>query len=118
MGSSPDDVPRMLIQWSSGESDALEKLIPLVYAELRQIASRVLQRERRDHTIQPTALVHEAFLTALATFDRQQERIVELSLYGGLSSEETAEVIGISPATVKRDSSLAKAWLHREMENT
>ena len=160
--------------------------MPLVYGELRQIAAGVLRRERLDHTLQPTALVHEAYLrlidqrnvnwqntahffaiaaqamrriivdharrhnavkrggdnlkveleeaqsqpgpldvdvlklddalTALATFDPQQSRIVELRFFGGLSIEETAEVIGISPATVKRDWSMAKAWLHREME--
>ena len=144
--------------------------------------SAVLRRERPDHTLQPTALVHEAYLrlinqrnvnwqntahffaiaaqamrriivdharrhnavkrggdnlkveldeaqsqpgeldvdvlklcdalTALAAFDPQQSRIVELRFFGGLSIEETAEVIGISPATVKRDWSMAKAWLH------
>lgn len=187
VASSPDEITRMLIQWSNGEREALDKLIPMVYAELRKIAGRVLQRERRDHTLQPTALVHEAYfrlidqrsvnwrnraqffaiaaqamrriivdharrhnalkrggenlkveleaamllpgardvdvvrlddaLTALAEFDPQQGRIVELRFFGGLSIEETAEVIGISPATVKRDWSMAKAWLHRELEN-
>jgi RNA polymerase sigma-70 factor (ECF subfamily) len=162
------------------------QVVPLVYGELRQIAAGVLRRERSDHTLQPTALVHEAYLrlidqrnvnwqntahffaiaaqamrriivdharrhnavkrggdnlrveleeaqsrpgpldvdvlelddalTALAAFDPQQSRIVELRFFGGLSIEETAEVIGISPATVKRDWSMAKAWLHREME--
>jgi RNA polymerase sigma factor (TIGR02999 family) len=186
MASSPDEVTRMLIEWSNGERGALDKLIPLVYGELRQIAAGVLRRERPDHTLQPTALVHEAYLrlidqrnvnwqnrahffaiaaqamrriivdharrhnavkrggdnlrveldeaqsqpgpldvdvlklddalTALAAFDPQQSRIVELRFFGGLSIEETAEVIGISPATVKRDWSMAKAWLHREME--
>lgn len=187
MDSSSDDVTRMLVLWSNGEQAALEQLIPLVYDELRQIAAGVLKRERRDHTLQPTALVHEAYLrlidqrnvnwqnrahffaiaaqamrriivdharrhnalkrggdnlkveleaamllpgagdvdvvklddalTALAAFDPQQERIVELRFFGGLSIEETAEVIGISPATVKRDWSMAKAWLHREIQN-
>ncbi|HXI90683.1 MAG TPA: sigma-70 family RNA polymerase sigma factor [Blastocatellia bacterium] len=186
MASSPDEVTRMLIEWSNGDRGALDKLIPLVYGELRQIAAGVLRRERSDHTLQPTALVHEAYLrlidqrnvnwqntahffaiaaqamrriivdharrhnavkrggdnlkveleearsqpgpldvdvlklddalTALAAFDPQQSRIVELRFFGGLSIEETAEVIGISPATVKRDWSMAKAWLHREME--
>jgi len=186
MASSPDEVTRMLIEWSNGDRGALDKLIPLVYGELRQIAAGVLRRERSDHTLQPTALVHEAYLrlidqrnvnwqntahffaiaaqamrriivdharrhnavkrggdnlkveldeaqsqpglldvdvlklddalTALAAFDPQQSRIVELRFFGGLSIEQTAEVIGISPATVKRDWSMAKAWLHREME--
>jgi len=187
MASSPDEITRMLIEWSNGEREALHKLIPLVYAEMRQIAGRVLRRERRDHTLQPTALVHEAYLrlvdqrnvnwqnrahffaiaaqamrrivvdharrhnalkrggdnlkveleaalalpgakdldvvklddalVALAAFDAQQSQIVELRFFGGLSIEETAEVIGISPATVKRDWSMAKAWLHREMHS-
>ena len=186
MASSPDEVTLMLIKWSDGERDALDRLIPLVYGELRGLASRALRRERRDHTLQPTALVHEAYLrlidqrnvnwqnrahffaiaaqamrrivvdharrhnalkrggddlkveleaamllpaksdvdvvrldealSALNELDPQQSRIVELRFFGGLSIEETAEVIGISPATVKRDWSMAKAWLHREME--
>src|SRR5262245_47186470 len=187
MASSPDEITRMLIEWSNGEREALHKLMPPFYGEMRQIAGRVLKRERRDHTLQPTALVHEAYLrlidqrnvnwqnrahffaiaaqamrriivdharrhnalkrggdnlkveleaaillpgagdvdvvklddalTALAAFDPQQERIVELRFFGGLSIEETAEVIGVSPATVKRDWSMAKAWLHREIQN-
>jgi RNA polymerase sigma factor (TIGR02999 family) len=187
MASSPDEVTLMLIRWSNGERDALDQLIPIVYGELRRLASRTLRRERRDHTLQPTALVHEAYLrlidqrsvnwqnrshffaiasqamrrivvdharrhnavkrggdnlkveleaamllpgakdvdvvrlddalTALAAFDPQQGRIVELRFFGGLSIEQTAEVIGISPATVKRDWSMAKAWLHRELES-
>jgi RNA polymerase sigma factor (TIGR02999 family) len=187
MASSPDEVTLMLIRWSNGERDALDQLIPVVYGELRRLASRTLRRERRDHTLQPTALVHEAYLrlidqrsvnwqnrshffaiasqamrrivvdharrhnavkrggdnlkveleaamllpgakdvdvvrlddalTALAAFDPQQGRIVELRFFGGLSIEQTAEVIGISPATVKRDWSMAKAWLHRELES-
>jgi RNA polymerase sigma factor (TIGR02999 family) len=185
MASSPDEVTLMLIKWSNGEGEALNQLIPLVYKELRQLASRALRRERRGHTLQPTALVHEAYLrlitqrdvnwqnrahffamaaqamrrivvdyarrhnalkrgadltveleaalllpaashidvvrlddalSALAAFDPQQSRIVELRFFGGLSIEETAEVLGISPATVKRDWSMAKAWLYREIE--
>ena len=186
MASSPDEVTLMLIRWSNGERDALDQLIPVVYGELRKLARRALGRERRDHTLQPTALVHEAYmrlvdqrsvnwqnrahffaiasqamrrivvdharrhnalkrggdnlkveleaamllpgakdvdvvklddaLTALAAFDPHQSRIVELRFFGGLSIEQTAEVIGISPATVKRDWSMAKAWLHRELE--
>jgi RNA polymerase sigma factor (TIGR02999 family) len=187
MASSPDEVTRMLIAWSNGERGALDQLIPVVYGELRQLARRALRSERRDHTLQPTALVHEAYLrlvdqrnvnwqnrahffaiasqamrrivvdharrhnaikrggdnmkveleeamllpgardldvvklddalTTLAAFDPQQSQIVELRFFGGLSIEETAEVIGISPATVKRDWTMAKAWLHRELQS-
>ncbi|HWX39704.1 MAG TPA: ECF-type sigma factor, partial [Blastocatellia bacterium] len=60
MASSPDEVTLMLIRWSNGERDALDQLIPVVYGELRKLARRALGRERRDHTLQPTALVHEA----------------------------------------------------------
>lgn len=157
-----------------------------VYAELRGLADRYLRRERPDHTLQPTALVHEAYLrltsqhavdgqtraqffgvaaemmrrilvnhalahgaakrgggatrvtldesvswsgdgdielialdealVALANLDPRQARIVELRFFGGLGIEETGEVLGISPATVKRDWSIAKAWLRREID--
>jgi len=179
----------MLINWSNGDQSALDQLLPLVYNELRQVADRYLRRERPGHTLQATALVHEAWLrlvdqrsvtwqsrahffgvaanlmrqiliqsararhaekrggddqklyldevgelsdklvTAqqpdlialddalndLATVAPQQSRVVELRFFGGLSIEETAEVLGISPATVKREWNMAKAWLHREI---
>lgn len=179
-------VTHLLQQLSSGSEAAADQLIPLIYAELREIASRQMRRERGDHTLQPTALVHEAFLrlvgnnqstwqnrqhflgvaaqamrrtlvdharrrraqkrggndekieldeallagseapavdlealdsalTSLGELDRRQARIVELRFFAGLSVEETAEVLGISPATVKRDWQFAKAWLRREM---
>jgi RNA polymerase sigma factor (TIGR02999 family) len=186
--SSPhqqQDVTRLLADWSKGDHRALEELTPLVYAELRRLASRFLRRERPDHTLQSTALVHEAFLrlvdqrsvqwqnrahffgvaaqlirrilvdyarsrqTAkrgadaiklsldealgvterrdldlvalddalnnLARLDPQQSRIVELRFFTGLSIEETAEVLGVSPATVKREWVTAKALLYREL---
>lgn len=161
-------------------------MIPIVYDELHRIAERYFRRERTDNTLQPTALVNEAYirlvnqsnidwqnraqffgiaattmrrilverararnaskrgsgdykldltdvsdvpvdrsrldllaldkaLEDLASFDPQQCRIVEAKFFGGLSIEETAEVIGVSPATVKRDWALAKAWLFREL---
>jgi RNA polymerase sigma factor (TIGR02999 family) len=160
-------------------------MMPLIYDELRRQAQRYLQRERPDHTLQATALVHEAYLrlvdqkkvqwqnrahffgvaaqvmrrllvdharqqhaakrggvvpklaldealqvadaraadvvaldealTALAALDPQHSRLVELRFFGGLTIEETAEVLGVSPATVKRDWSMAKAWLYREL---
>jgi len=185
MTASPTDVTQWLLDWSNGNKEALDKVIPLVYDELRRLADHYLRRERPDHTLQPTALVHEAYLrlvdqtnvrwqsrahffgiTAnlmrqilvnhalsrraakrggeasklsldeagglsqerdvdlvaldealahLATFDRRQSRIVELRFFGGLTVEEAAEVLGISPATVKRDWTVAKAWLHCEI---
>ena len=167
------------------EKEALDKLMPAVYDELRRQAARYLRRERAGHTLQTTALIHEAYvrlvdqrnvqwqnrahffgiaaqmmrrilvdhartkkrakrggsdvkvsladatilvnerdldvvaldeaLTRLAKIDEQQSRVVELRFFSGLTVEETAEVMGISPATVKRDWSMAKAWLHREL---
>lgn len=181
-------VSALLAQWQAGDEEALRTLVPLVYDELRRLAHRYLQKERPDHTLQSTALVHEAYvrlvkqeggkfqnrahffaisaqlmrqilieyarsqraakrdrgqkvtlndevalvkksrsvdlvaldeaLEGLAKLDAQQSRIVELRFFGGLSIEETAQVLGISPATVKRDWSTAKAWLHHEMSGT
>lgn len=180
-------VTELLVKWRGGDQEALHALVPLVYQELRDIAHRYLQRERAGHTLQSTALVHEAYLrlmnqgpaetqnrahfvavaarlmrqilvdyartrgaakrganlrvemelenspaaepdtqgadlvalddalTALSQRDEQQTQIIELRYFGGLTIEETAEVLDISPATVKRDWSMAKAWLGREM---
>ena len=185
--SSPGshDVTQLLVDWSKGNQQALDDLLPLVYQELKRLASRYLRRERSNHTLQSTALVHEAFLRlidqnriqwqnrahffgvaaqmirrilvdyaraqktakrgadaprlsldeALAAgsapdldlvaldeslqklneIDPQQARIVELRYFGGLSIEETAEVVGISPATVKREWAMAKAWLFKNL---
>jgi RNA polymerase sigma factor (TIGR02999 family) len=184
-GVSSKPVTELLKCWRQGDSTALEKLLPLVYNELRRIAAQQLRRERPNHTLQPTALVHEVYLKlvgqhriewqnraqffgvaaqlirrilvdhvrnrrtakrgggavtltldeavseparqdidllklddallSLATKDEQQSRVVELRFFGGLSIEETAEVLGISPSTVKRDWAAAKAWLYRDM---
>jgi RNA polymerase sigma factor (TIGR02999 family) len=181
----PQEVTHLLIDWSNGDQNAFEKLVPLVYGELRRLAARHLARERSDHTLQSTAVVHEAYLRlidqkrvqwknraqffgvasqmirrilvdharshqaakrgsgaiklsldeavsvpggkdldlvalddalkSLAEMDEHQARIVELRFFGGLSIEETAEVLGISPATVKRDWAVSKAWLYREL---
>jgi RNA polymerase sigma factor (TIGR02999 family) len=179
------DVTRLLVQWSGGDESALENLMPLVYSELHRLAAIYLSRERPGHTLQSTALVHEAFLrlvdqnsvqwqnrahfygvaaqmirrilvdharahltakrgsgalklsiedalnepkrqdldivalddalTSLGQFDPQQCHVVELRFFSGLSIEETAEALRISPATVKRDWNAAKAWLYREI---
>lgn len=179
-------VTELLKQWTDGRRDALDQLIPRIYSELRKLASSYLRRERADHSLQPTALVHEAFLKLvdqhavqwqnrahffgiaaqamrrilvdharahaaekrgsgerpvaiddnlpggagvdidvialdealckLAALDLQQSRIVELRYFGGLTMQETAEALKISPATVGRDWTVAKAWLYAELK--
>jgi len=185
----PEPVPlaitELLAKWTAGDREAFRSLIPLLYDELHQVAHRYLRKARPGHTLQTTALVHEAYLrleqhrhaqfqnrshfvaicalmmrqilighertrraakrgagdenltldgangvmkgrpidlialddalNGLARLDPQQNRIVELRFFGGLSIAETAEVLGISPATVKRHWSTARVWLHREM---
>lgn len=183
--SSSGEVTQLLALAQRGDPDAAEKLIPLIYDELRLVAARCLRRERGDHTLQPTALANEAWLRIMAqrevsyqnrthffslaasmirrilldyarrrsaakrgggglrvTFDEgmageaahledliavdsalahleqldaRQSRLVELRFFGGLSIEETAEVLSLSPATVKREWNSAKAWLRREL---
>lgn len=176
----------MLHEWSDGNQEALDALLPLVYEELRRQASRYLRRERAGHTLQTTALIHEAYLklidqrtvnwqnrahffgiaaqamrrilvdyarqrhrekrgganedlsldaaemavsggksvdlvaldealTRLAKLDERQAHIVELKFFSGLSIEETAEVLRVSPATIKNDWRTAKAWLYQEI---
>jgi RNA polymerase sigma factor (TIGR02999 family) len=184
-GGKEHDVTGLLIEWRNGNQEALNRLMPLVYSELHALAARQLRRERTEHTLQSTALVHEAYLrlidqrrvdwqhrdhffavasqmirrilvnyarsrTAakrggtkttlvldekiaaagsrevdlealdealqrLTQMDAQQGRIVELRFFGGLSIEATADFLAISPATVKRHWSVAKAWLFREL---
>ena len=183
--TSPEEVTGLLVAWSEGDENAYEKLVPLVYAQLHQLAHRYMSRERPGHTLQTTALINEAYLrlidqkatrwqnraqffgiaaqlmrrilvdharakhrakrggqdirvsltdatsvtkdpdldlvqldealNRLAEIDLQQSKIVELRFFSGLNVEETAAALNISPATVKRDWSVAKAWLHREI---
>jgi RNA polymerase sigma factor (TIGR02999 family) len=184
-GAGPD-VTQLLVNWSRGDQAALDQLLPLVYGELRRLASAYLRRERSNHTLQSTALVHEAFLRMvsqqdvqwknrahfygiaaqmirrilvdyarsqhaekrgagavkleldeamgvahstpeidllglndaldrLAALDERQSRVVELRFFAGLSIEETAEVMHLSPASIKREWQTARAWLFREM---
>jgi RNA polymerase sigma factor (TIGR02999 family) len=178
-------VTALLADWSRGSRGALDQLLPLVYAELRRIAARQLRKERVDHTLQPTALVHEAYLrlvdqrqvdwqnrahffgaaalvmrrilvdharrhTAakrgaglrsvpiaeatesaapdevpilaldhaldrLEAVDAALAKIVELRVFGGLTIEEVAQVLDVSPSTAKRDLRTAKAWLKRQL---
>ncbi|MDE2447497.1 MAG: sigma-70 family RNA polymerase sigma factor [Gammaproteobacteria bacterium] len=186
MSSSSTSPPGELFRlWRSGDDEALHRLLPLVYEELRRVARRHLRGERPDHTLQTTALINEAYLrlmdqeaaevrdrchfvaltsrlmrqilvdhararlarkrdggcritlaehlavaepgevdvlavdealNRLGALDPQQARIVELRYFGGLSIRETAEVLDVSEATVKRDWATARAWLHREIE--
>jgi len=182
--SASIDVTEILQDWN-GSNDAPARLMPFVYDELRRLAASYLRRERSDHTLQPTALVHEAYmrlvdqsrvqwqnrahfysiaaqmmrrilidharahasdkrggherrlsldeaailpqeraadlialddaLKQLAATDERKSRVVELRFFGGLSVKETAEVLGVHPATVERDWTVAKAWLYREL---
>src|ERR1700694_3449304 len=120
------DVTLLLSALTRGDEDDGEKLIPLVYVELRRLARSYMRRERTDHTLQATALVHEAYLKLVeqrsanwqsrAHFFGVAAQVVELRFFVGLSVEEAAAVLGISPKTVKRDWSVAKAWLYAELK--
>jgi len=186
MSQQGSDVTELLAEWSNAGHEVEGRLFPLVYDELRKIARSHLRRERLDHTLQPTALVNEAYLrlidqnrvewkgrahffgiashmmrrilvdharkrhagrrgggapkvtldeglaagptesvdvvaldealSRLAEIDPEQSRLVELRFFGGLTIEETAAVLEISPATVKREWSAARAWLFRELD--
>jgi RNA polymerase sigma factor (TIGR02999 family) len=181
-----ENVTQLLAAYRAGDAGAMDRLIPLVYAELRRIAARHLRRERGEHTLQPTALVHEAYLRmvdqrdapwqnrahflgcaahqmrnilvdharrrraakrgagaaqvtlgaaedvangadvdlvalddaleALDAIDPRQRQMVELRYFGGLSIEETAEVLGLSSGQVRREWTVVRAWLRRELE--
>lgn len=185
MNSETTHVTQLLKLHCEGDKSALEKLLPLVYQELRRLAASYMRKEKSQHTLQATALVHEAYfklvdqkevvwqnrshffgvaaqlmrrilidharakqadkrggsqiklsldedinflqengpdlleldnaLKKLAELDERQSKVVELRFFGGLNLDETAEVLGTSPATVKRDWTLAKAWLFREL---
>lgn len=183
--SATHDVTQLLVQWANGDKQALGDLTPLVYKELRCLAASHLRRERKSHTLQPTALVHEAYLrlvdqknpnwqnrshffgvasqlmrrilvdharkrqadkragqrvsledavsfqkershellaldsglTALEKLDPRKSRAIELRYFGGLSMDEIAQTLDVSPVTVRRDLRMAEAWLNREMGN-
>ena len=158
--AEPQDLTQLLVNWRNGDRSALDEMTPVLYDELRRVARRLLAGERPDHTLQPTALVHEAYmrlinhakafqaakregyataitlddalgvftnpqvdlidldhtLDRLTELDPQQGKVVELRYFGGLSIEETAEVMGISTATVKREWGTARLWLLHQME--
>ena len=182
--SATHDVTRLLVEWAKGNRQALDDLTPLVYRELRQLAASNLRKERQGHTLQPTALVHEAYLRlvdqktpdwqsrshffgvaarlmrqilvdharrrhshkragenvsleeavsfqrersrdlvaldsgliALEKLDPRKSRAIELRYFGGLSMDEIARALAVSPVTVRRDLRMAEAWLHQEMQ--
>jgi RNA polymerase sigma factor (TIGR02999 family) len=186
-GHSTHEITGLLQAWGGGDESALERLMPLVYEELRQAAHRYMAREAPGHTLQTTALVNEVYLRLagvrrglwkdrahffalcaklmrriltdfarsrrslkrggraahvaldeallvsqepqadllalhealerLEVFDHRKSRVVELRFYGGLSEQETADVLHVSPATVQREWRLAKDWLFRELRN-
>jgi RNA polymerase sigma-70 factor (ECF subfamily) len=181
-----ENITQLLIEVTNRNSAAVDVLLPLIYDELRSLAANYLRRERPDHTLEPTALVHEAYLRmvdqtqvnwqnrahffgvaaqmmrrilvdharahnaekrgqdfqklsldenidkaversseiialddalqALFEMDEQKGRIVELRFFGGLSIDETAEVMGVSAPTVKRQWRMAKAWLYGQVQ--
>ena len=179
------EVTLLLAKWARGNQQALDDLTPLVYRELRKLAASYLRKERQSHTLQPTALVHEAYLrlvdqsnptwqgrshffgvaarlmrqilvdharrkqagkragpkvpldeavsfqpergrdlialdtslNALEKIDPRKCRAVELRYFGGLSMEEIAQTLDVSPVTVRRDLRMAEAWLHQELQN-
>ena len=183
----PGEVTQLLVAASKGDRKALDEMLPFVYAELRRLADGYLRDERRDHTLQPTALVHEAYLrlinqrevdwrnraqfigvaaqmmrrilvnhaaakkadkrggdaekvtldravefmeernldvlevdlalSRLAGVDERKARVVELRFFGGLTTEEIAQVLNVSVATIERDYVFARAWLRRELSN-
>ena len=182
---SPGEVTQLLLEWNEGDGSALDKLLPIVYAELHRVANNYLRRERPGHTLQATALINEAYLRLvgaqnvqwenreqffgiaanlmrrvlvdhargahavkrggnrqnlqldeatlviqerdenlllldealerLTEVDSQACRIVELRYFAGLTIDETAELLNLSPTTVKREWVAARAFLHREI---
>jgi RNA polymerase sigma factor (TIGR02999 family) len=186
MSKEPQEITQMLLELTDGNEEVVNQILPHIYDELRRLASSYLRRERSNHTLQPTALVHEAYmklidqtrvkwqnrahffgiaaqvmrrilmdharkhtaekrggdaevlpieeeilivshdksaelialddaLKQLAEMDERKAKIVELRYFGGLSIEETAEVIGVSVPTVNREWRMAKAWLYSEL---
>jgi RNA polymerase sigma factor (TIGR02999 family) len=185
--ASPEEITQLLLNWEDGDQAALDKLMPLVYAELHRLAHHYMSRERPGHTIQTTALVNEVYLklvdqrrvhwqnrahffaisaqlmrrilvdharshayakrgggarkvsledvadlsriraaeivaldevlAVLADIDPRQSRVVELRFFGGLTIKETAEVLGLSSATIKSEWRTAKAWLYHQLSN-
>jgi RNA polymerase sigma factor (TIGR02999 family) len=183
--SAAQDITQLLLAWGDGDKQALDKLMPFVYEELRKLAGNYMRQQRSDHTLQTTALVNEAYLRlidsskvrwqnrthffaisaqlmrrvlvdfaraknankrggdnqkitfdealnvsaekeselialdealeALAALDERQSQIVEMRYFGGMTEEEIAVALDVSTRTVRRDWSIARAWLYREL---
>ena len=109
-----DDLTRILADVAEGRPEASERLVALLYGELRAMARREMAGERAGHTLQPTALVHEAYLR-LAGFAPELARVVELRFFAGMTIPETARLLDRSETTVQRDWRLARAWLRGEL---
>src|SRR6202022_2153842 len=123
---STHEVTGLLQAWGRGDEEALQKLMPLVYRELRQAARRYMAGERSGHLLQTTALVNETYLRLVGVqkvswqnrahfFAERKSRVVELRFFGGLTVQESAEVLNVSQDTVMRDWKIAKVWLLREL---
>ena len=183
MPEGPPEITRLLEDWSRGDARALERLTPLIYGELHRLAAGYFRKERAGHTLQPTALIDEAYLRLiahpeprwqgrlhfvaiaarhmrqilvaharrrralrrgggallvtfdesrlaapttdvvelsdqldkLAEFDARKAQVVELSYFGGMTQEETAQALGVHVNTVARDLRLAEAWLRKQL---
>jgi RNA polymerase sigma-70 factor (ECF subfamily) len=188
MTPAPPQITQLLIEWRNGKQGAFDQLMPVVYAELHRMAKRYMRRQHPGHTLQTTALIHEAYtrlvgdsgkdwqsrdhffavaatamrhvlvdyarasqsakrggasptvsldealvvsgerkgafialddaLVSLAKLNPRQAEVVDLRFFGGLSVEQTAATLNVSPETVMRDWRAAKAWLYRELGNT
>src|SRR5215831_14160828 len=107
---SPKEVTQLLIDWGKGDQAALDKLQPLVDAELRRLAGRYMRRESPGHTLQTSALVNEAYLRLIEQKSVHWQN--RANFFGGLTTEEVAEVLKVTPRTIEREWRKAKAWLH------
>lgn len=127
--TSLHDVTGLLLYWSNGNQAALDRLMPLVDRELHRLAHHYMRQEKPGHTLQTSALVNEApkrgadlialngALSKRAAIDPRKSKVIKLRFFGGLNVEETAEALGVSPLNVKRDWSMAKAWLYNTLSN-
>lgn len=114
MADHPNGITKALAAAASGEPRAAEQLLPLVYDELRRVATQQLAHERPGQTLQATALVHEAYLAAE---DATKAELVKLRFFAGLSEQEAAELLGISRATAARHWAYARAWLFERLRD-
>ena len=110
-------VTQLLEIWRDGDNGAFDRLLPLVYNNLRQVASSYLRQERDGHTLQPTALVHVA-LEELSVSHPRSAKLVELRFFGGFSADEAAEILDLSRATLTRDWRFAQLWFYRRLDST